>query len=117
MSSRAPDVAAPRESEAQFTDWLVEAAKLHGWMVGHFRPARTTRGWRTPVQGDEGFPDVVLARDGVVLIAELKAARGRLRPGQQAWLAALGATAVVWRPSDRDEILRVLARPPATRST
>lgn len=107
-------VLAPVESEADFTTWVVQAAKLHGWMCTHFRPARTAQGYRTPVQGDKGFVDIVLARAGVVIFAELKAARGRLAPEQRAWLAALGDRAVVWRPGDRDAILAVLRAPRST---
>jgi hypothetical protein len=45
-------------SEAAFTDAVIELARLGGWRVAHFRPARTASGWRTPVQGDgAGFPD------------------------------------------------------------
>jgi len=51
-------------TEQQLLDAIVQAAKLHGWMVAHFRPALTAKGWRTPMQGDPGFPDLVLARKG-----------------------------------------------------
>ena len=30
------------------------------------------------MQGDTGFPDLVIARDGQVIFAELKSAKGRL---------------------------------------
>lgn len=99
------------ESEADWTTWVIGTARWHGWLAAHFRPARTTRGWRTPVQGDAGFPDVVLAKDGVVVFAELKTQRGRVAPEQRAWLAALGARAVVWRPADRDAVLALMREP------
>jgi hypothetical protein len=95
-------------TENDWLTWVVDVAKLHGWRVGHFRPARTVKGWRTPVQGDKGFADLVLARAGVVLVAELKTDRGRLTPDQRAWLAALGPVGVVWRPRDRDLVLATL---------
>lgn len=73
-------------SEAQLQDAIIEAAKLYGWRCAHFRPAMTVRGWRTPVQGDAGFPDLVLARLGKVMFLELKREGGRVSPDQQAWL-------------------------------
>ncbi|QYN41089.1 hypothetical protein K1T35_47970 (plasmid) [Pseudonocardia sp. DSM 110487] len=96
-------------SESDWTDWVVETATLHGWRVTHFRPARTARGWRTAVQGHKGFFDLVLARNGVVLIVELKTDAGRLTPDQRQWFTALGELAAVWRPRDRDQVLATLA--------
>jgi hypothetical protein len=82
---------------------VIEAARILGWKVAHFRPARTRYGWATAVQGDgAGFPDLVLARDRIVYV-ELKTARGRLHETQKAWiewLTAAGCEAHVWRPDD-----------------
>lgn len=100
------------ELEEDFTDWVVAAAMRLGWMVCHVRPARTAHGYRTPVQGHKGLPDVVLARAGVVVLAELKSETGRLSPDQRRWLAALGGYGTVWRPRDRDAVLTVLSGPP-----
>jgi hypothetical protein len=87
----------------------MDAAKLHGWMRVHLRPARTERGWRTAYEGDAGLPDLVLARGGRVLLAELKTATGCFRPGQREWLAAAGGCGHLWRPADWDGVLAVLA--------
>lgn len=107
---------ADRETEAAFTTRVIKAAMLRGWLVTHFLPARTASGGhRTALQGHRGFPDLVLARDGVVIFAELKTNRGTLGPGQPEWLAVLGALAVVWRPRDWDDIERTL-NAPRTRS-
>lgn len=76
-------------SERELQDAVIELAKLLGWKAAHFRPARTGKGWRTPMQGDPGFPDVVLAREGRVLFLELKAERGKLSFSQEQWLEAL----------------------------
>ena len=57
---------------------VIHAARIHGWLVHHCRAARTADGWRTPVQGNRGFPDLVLAKPGRLVLAELKAQRGRL---------------------------------------
>lgn len=120
-------------SEADFTATVIELAQWSGWKVAHFRPARTkSNEWRTPMIGDPGFPDLVLAKDGSVIFAELKAEKGSTSPPQREWLGALsdtephvwrgtGVAAVaasehfpqlysvfLWRPSDMDEIRRVL---------
>jgi len=98
----------PAMTEAEWTTWVIQAAQLHGWMAHHARPARTAQGWRTAVQGDVGAPDLLLARDGAVLAAELKTDKGRVRPEQKVWLAALGDHGRLWRPRDRDDVLAVL---------
>ena len=82
-----------------------------GWRVHAERPARTSKGWRTPVQGDPGFFDLVLARRGRVIFAELKSARGKLSAEQEAWLAELsgGPERYTWRPADFPAIEATLA--------
>lgn len=97
-------------SETAWTGRVIDIARLHGWRVAHFRPAQTGKGWRTPMSGDVGVPDLILARDGDVLLAELKTDRGRLRPEQEAWLDELGVHGCVWRPRDHDAVLARLAR-------
>jgi hypothetical protein len=88
---------------AQLQDAIVEAARVLGWRAAHFRPARSTRGWRTPLAYDSaGWPDLVLVRDRVIF-AEVKGDRDRLRPEQTAWLLALdnaGAETYVWKAAD-----------------
>lgn len=111
MSSVAADC-----SEEEFTREVIAAAQLHGWRVAHFRPARTAKGWRTAVAGDgAGFPDLVLVRRGVLLVAELKTNSGRFRTGQREWLAAFQAANIpahVWRPREWPDILAILGEPP-----
>jgi hypothetical protein len=101
-----------RITEDEFTDQVLAFAKLHGWLRAHFRPAMTSRGWRTAVQGDGvGWPDLVLVRGGVMIAAELKVGDNKPTADQEKWLAAFrecGATAFVWTPGDWAEIERVL---------
>lgn len=89
-------------TEEQLQDAVIELAQLLGYLVAHFRPALTARGWRTPVQGNgRGFPDLVLVRPGRVIYAELKAHAGTVSPDQQVWLDRLrggGAEVYLWRP-------------------
>lgn len=98
-------------SEADWLSRVISYAERQGWMVCHFRSARTANGWRTPVQGQPGCPDLILARDGVVLLAELKAQQGRATPGQRAWLAAAGGNGYLWKPSQWLEVQHTLCRP------
>jgi len=99
--------------EAEMVDSLIEIAQALGWRVCHFRPARTEKGYRTALQGDAGFPDLVLARNGVVHIWECKMEhqgfRGRLSPAQRAWMDALGDKARVLYPADYDWAVEQLA--------
>lgn len=100
-------------TETRYTTTVVELARVLGWRVSHFRPARTATGWRTAVQGDAGFPDLVMAKGGVVIFAELKTANGRVSPAQRDWLDALdrcpGVRTFLWVVPDQfDEIEEVL---------
>lgn len=101
-------------TEADFQRAVLELAKLGGWTVSHFRPARTARGWATPVSADgKGFPDCVLVHPTRCLVwfRELKREDGKLRPEQEAWrdvLLAGGADWALWRPSDLDLIAATL---------
>jgi len=97
-------------TEAQFTDRVIQTAKLYGWLVTHFRPAKTERGWRTALQGDSGFVDLVLARSGEVIHAELKVGNKKPRPDQVSWGQAIGKTYRLWYPDDWNEIVETLRR-------
>ena len=93
-----PDAWVP--TEAEFQAAVIEVAELCGWMVFHAYDSRRSAG--------PGFPDLVLARRGRVVFAELKSARGRVMPAQERWLDALaprkGQAAAhevfVWRAGD-----------------
>lgn len=107
-------------TEAEFQAQVCELAELYGWSWAHFRPAKTGRGWRTPVSGPlgAGWPDLVLTRDrdGRMMFVELKAQRTVLTPDQSEVLDYLRRIARfhgwlevhVWRPSDWDEIVERL---------
>jgi Holliday junction resolvase len=85
-------------SEDELLSCVIECAILTRWRVYHIRNSK-----RGIVQGHTGFPDVVAVRDGRVLVAELKSAKGRLTAEQAEWLTdwrAAGALVFVWRPDD-----------------
>lgn len=92
-------------SEDALLSSVIDRAASHGWKTLHIRPARTSKGWRTPVQGDgRGFPDFLGVRRGVLLVAELKRHGEKPTAEQEAWLAAFRtlpfARVFVWRPAD-----------------
>jgi hypothetical protein len=104
--------------ESDFLKAVTDLAAWCGWYVYHATPALTPNGkWRTHYLGNAGFPDLVLVhRDKPpgVIFAELKTERGKITPGQRAWLNMLddaGAYAVTWRPQDWDEITDILRGP------
>lgn len=95
------DKAAERQSEREFQREVVKRALIFGWRCYHTYDSRRSAA---------GFPDLVLVRERVIF-AELKTETGKLGKEQQEWIGALanaGMEAHVWRPSDLEEIVRVL---------
>ena len=102
--------ALPVQTEREFQDAVVQLAQLCGWWIYHTHDSRRSA---------PGFPDLVLAKQGRVVFAELKSQRGRVSEPQRAWLDALAPrvgqpashAAYVWRAgNERDwrELERVL---------
>jgi hypothetical protein len=103
-------VAAPGRalSEDEWKARVIDTAKVFGWRICHVRPARTAHGWRTPYEGHSGLPDLILARRGVVLLAELKTDTDKPTLDQQAWLDSAGSQGYLWRPCDWDQVRQIL---------
>lgn len=100
-------------SETQFQNLVIHTAKIRGWRVNHQLPSQQRSGkWATATQGHTGFPDLVLARDGVVMFRELKTNIGRLTVEQKAWRDVLGPLWGLWRPRDWAEVLEQLGPVP-----
>ena len=98
-------------SEKEFQLQVIQLAKMFGWRIHAERPAWTGKGWRTPIQGDAGFPDLVLVREihpeeVQRIFAELKSEEGKLTEDQKVWVRLLNA--YVWRPSQIKEIAKIL---------
>lgn len=89
------------QSEREFADSVIEYATLCDWKV------KRDPMWR-PTAASVGFPDLVLARDHVVIFAELKAKTGKVTKAQQEWGDAIGPRWRVWYPADWPEIEQVL---------
>jgi hypothetical protein len=92
---------------------VIDAARLFGWRVAHFRPALTKHGWRTPVAADgKGWPDLVLVRERVIY-AELKSGSGRLTPEQEEWITRLrnaGQEVYVWHDTQLEAVVAILRK-------
>lgn len=107
-------------SEDELLTAVIALCKLMQLRVHHVRPARTEQGWRTPVQGHAGFPDLVIAGPAGHLFRELKSDTGRLTEDQVDWLVMLGPGSGIWRPVDlvsgliRDELQRIAGKPKRT---
>lgn len=91
-------------TEEQLLRSVLDLTRWLDIFTHHCRPARTDKGWRTPIAGNRGFPDLVLIGPfGGILWRELKSQRGRLDPAQVVWgdrLRAGGGDWDVWRPDD-----------------
>jgi hypothetical protein len=89
-----PAVRRPRRTEeADVQEAIIELCLLLGYLVFHDNDPRRNRA---------GFPDLVIAGYGVVIIVELKTDRNELTPEQRAWFDAFvdaGLDARVYRTS------------------
>ncbi len=107
----------PPQTERSFMGQVLAYARLMGWRVWHDQATNTARRCsgcgtvrRTP-RNAAGLPDLILVRRPRVVWAELKAERGKTSDDQHAWLddlRASGQRVYLWRPSDWEEIERVL---------
>jgi hypothetical protein len=126
MPAQGGTVSALKQSEREFQAAVIQYARLHGWLVAHFHDSRRQVGDRLVGDADAaGFPDLVMARNGFLIFAELKTERGRVSRAQRQWLDALslgtwwlqqrpdkpaaGLRVCLWRPSDWPEIERELS--------
>ena len=102
---RAAKTVAPRaETEAQFQAAVITLARYAGWDTYHTYDSR---------RSEPGFPDLVLAKGGRLIFAEIKTARGRLSLAQRRWLTLLsntpGVEVALWRPADFHQVKGALA--------
>jgi hypothetical protein len=98
-------------SEKELLQSVIELAHLYGWLVFHQLPATNRAGkWASFTQGDTGFSDLVLAKGGRVIFAELKSEAGTLSLAQLQWKETIGKNWCLWKPADwlSGEIERIL---------
>jgi hypothetical protein len=107
----------PKLTERRFMGQVVKLAELLGWRVWHDNATNAPRackacGTPSPVaRNAAGMLDLILIRRPRVVWAELKSERSKLTDDQYATLIELRAShqeAYVWRPSDLDQITRIL---------
>jgi hypothetical protein len=90
-------------TENQWRHDVLRLARQYGWShyYTHYSP------YSTP-----GWPDLTLVKPPLVVVAELKAKRGRLRPEQATARDLLAQCERVeyhlWRPDDLDDVVAVL---------
>ena len=101
----AVDADSIRTPETQWQSQVTDLADMFGWHWYHTYDSR-----RSP----EGFPDLVLARPGETIFAELKSEGEELEPEQVIWYDVLKSNPAnevyVWWPKDWDEITERLQR-------
>jgi hypothetical protein len=100
-------------TEQQFTNALLMWAKVYGWRRFHVR--NSGMGGKSQVQGDKGFPDLVLVRPPRLIFAELKVGKRKLTDEQLLWevdllRVGLPVEQYSWRPAQWSAILKVLSR-------
>jgi hypothetical protein len=91
--------------EAAFQARVVAEAKRCGWEgVYHTYDSR---------RSEEGYPDLVMLRAGVQIVAELKVKKNKTTPAQEKWLRLYeqvpGCRVFRWRETDWFEIKKELA--------
>ena len=93
------------ESEKEFQERVIYAARLHRWKVYAIPDSR-----RATIAG---YPDLTMWRGARLLFVELKREKGKLSPAQVTVLDELrlleSAEVYVWRPSDWDSLVNILS--------
>ena len=112
-------LARPTETECERT--IIAAAHMLGYLVHGSRPATSQKGWRTPLKGDPGFPDLVITGHNRCFIIELKRKPNRLEPAQLAWIDALHDAGVDvatwWVPEQQQQLIDMLTEYAARRTS
>lgn len=92
-------------SEDELLKGVTDALAAYGWRYSHAR-----RSDKALMMGHAGVPDIIAARNGRVLLIELKSEKGALSADQLAWMAEMPhasyqLTAMVLRPTGYDAFL------------
>jgi hypothetical protein len=102
-------------TESQWGEQFTGLAERLGWSWFHARTSQSGGRWTTALSGPigKGCPDYFLAHEkGRHMFVELKTETGKLRPDQVRVIGILNRAGVethVFRPSDFEEIERVLS--------
>lgn len=101
--------------EAHWQRCVIDLARVCGWRIAHFRPAKVIRNgvekYETPIAEDgKGFLDLELVRERLVK-AELKFGSNKPTTEQLEWIRAYGEAGVecyIWYPSYWREVIDTL---------
>lgn len=119
MSVRVYPVGAlPTEGDCQAT--IIEAARALGYRAHHQRPATNRSGrWSSAIEGDKGFPDLIIAGQGRCWALELKRRGNRPSTEQVRWITALAGAGLDARllivPDDMHAFITEMQRAVPTR--
>ena len=105
-----------RVTEKEFQRTVIEYAHALGYKVYH----QIDMGYKDPKTGVKrfsrrvgpGYPDLTIVGHNRILFAELKSEKGGTKKGQVEWAVAIkeaGGAYYLWRPSNWDEIKKILA--------
>jgi VRR-NUC domain-containing protein len=99
--------------EKDFQRDLADYARSRGWYCVSIPAVKYGKGrFGTPrVFDNEGWVDLVLVGRQRLIFVELKTNKGRVRAAQKEWhkrLENCGLDVRVWRPKDRDEIIKTI---------
>lgn len=91
-------------SEEEFQASVIDEARRQGWEPYHtFNSKRSV----------PGFPDLVLIRGPVLIVAELKVKKNKPTAAQEKWLALFagvpGVRVFRWRPENWQDIVKELS--------
>ena len=99
-------------TERELQKAVIQLAETTGWMVYHVQNVKGHLRAKTSV----GFPDLIMIRDGQLVVAELKSEKGKLSQEQIHWLTSFNwldknCRVFVWRPEqwlngDIEEVLK-----------
>jgi len=93
----------PALTEKAFQSHVLALARMYQWRTFHVYDSRRSA---------PGFPDLLLCKPPVLLLAELKTDHGRLTPAQSEWVSVLGQCTTIathlWRPADLPRIVEIL---------
>lgn len=100
-------------TERLWQEKVVQIASTCQWDAHHVRAGKYGSIYKT--DGLAGMPDLILiGRKGQgIIFAELKTAKGKLMPIQEARIAQLmanGCEVHLWRPADEDKVVKRLSR-------
>jgi len=92
-----------RQTERAWQRTVEEAARWLGYRTFHVEFS---------FGSVRGFPDLIIMGKGRVVFAELKSERGKTTADQDEWLTFLDAEGLeshLWRPSNWDDVIKVLS--------